>query len=254
MAKSSTVWGSSTKFGTTFSLGISKSVINMKFFLAFLATYTAFFGASNDELPAQPPVEQTKPEHPLNDLYCDFIFRNEPAVLEHPLPNGKWRVSIVMGDETLNHNEMQVKAEGEPVGPPCSSMIGQYVYVSQFGATSTPAHFDVDVADGSLTLEISPSSGEGYHEWVLNQMTIERISPFDPDEESPIKEYKYDFGVAESGLQEGYTRIGEATWSILERTVERGQARKRSCSLPHIGIDEKSFKKGQNYNHADLRS
>ena len=43
-------------------------------------------------------------------------------------------------------------------------------------------------------------------------------------------------------------RIGrEATWSILERAVERGQARKQSAPLPHIGIDEKSFKKGQNY-------
>ena len=43
-------------------------------------------------------------------------------------------------------------------------------------------------------------------------------------------------------------RIGwEATWSILERAVERGQARKKSGPLPHIGIDEKSFKKGQNY-------
>ncbi len=42
-------------------------------------------------------------------------------------------------------------------------------------------------------------------------------------------------------------RIGwGATWSILERAVERGQARKQSGPLPHIGIDEKSFKKGQN--------
>ncbi|QEG22778.1 ISL3 family transposase [Mariniblastus fucicola] len=39
----------------------------------------------------------------------------------------------------------------------------------------------------------------------------------------------------------------EATWTILERAVERGQARKQSSPLPHIGIDEKSFKKGQNY-------
>lgn len=43
-------------------------------------------------------------------------------------------------------------------------------------------------------------------------------------------------------------RIGwEATWGILERAVERGQARKQSAPLPHIGIDEKSFRKGQDY-------
>lgn len=43
-------------------------------------------------------------------------------------------------------------------------------------------------------------------------------------------------------------RIGwEATWSILERAVERGLARKHSKPLPHIGIDEKSFRKGHSY-------
>jgi transposase len=39
----------------------------------------------------------------------------------------------------------------------------------------------------------------------------------------------------------------EATWSILERAVERGLARKHTKPLRHIGIDEKSFKKGHSY-------
>lgn len=39
----------------------------------------------------------------------------------------------------------------------------------------------------------------------------------------------------------------EATWSILERAVERGLARKQTKPLPHIGIDEKSFRKGHSY-------
>jgi transposase len=38
-----------------------------------------------------------------------------------------------------------------------------------------------------------------------------------------------------------------ATWQILERAVERGQARKHSKPLRNIGIDEKSFKKGHSY-------
>jgi transposase len=38
-----------------------------------------------------------------------------------------------------------------------------------------------------------------------------------------------------------------ATWRILERAVERGQARKQSGPLPRIGLDEKSFKKGHSY-------
>ena len=43
-------------------------------------------------------------------------------------------------------------------------------------------------------------------------------------------------------------RIGwEATWRIMERAVSRGKARKQAQPLPHIGIDEKSFAKGQSY-------
>ncbi len=43
-------------------------------------------------------------------------------------------------------------------------------------------------------------------------------------------------------------RIGwEATWRIMQRAVARGKARKQAQPLPHIGIDEKSFAKGQSY-------
>ena len=39
----------------------------------------------------------------------------------------------------------------------------------------------------------------------------------------------------------------DQTWSIIERTVALGQARKRQRQIPHLGIDEKAFLKGQNY-------
>ena len=39
----------------------------------------------------------------------------------------------------------------------------------------------------------------------------------------------------------------DQTWSIVERAVARGQARKQELPLPHVGIDEKAFLKGQNY-------
>jgi transposase len=39
----------------------------------------------------------------------------------------------------------------------------------------------------------------------------------------------------------------DQTWSIVERAVARGQARKEDLPLPHVGIDEKAFLKGQNY-------
>lgn len=39
----------------------------------------------------------------------------------------------------------------------------------------------------------------------------------------------------------------DQTWSIVERAVARGKARKETTMLPHLGIDEKAFLKGQNY-------
>ena len=39
----------------------------------------------------------------------------------------------------------------------------------------------------------------------------------------------------------------DATWSILERAVERGKLRKEASPLPRIGIDEKAFKKAHSY-------
>lgn len=39
----------------------------------------------------------------------------------------------------------------------------------------------------------------------------------------------------------------DETWHILTKAVDRGQARKKQLPMPRIGIDEKSFRKGQDY-------
>lgn len=39
----------------------------------------------------------------------------------------------------------------------------------------------------------------------------------------------------------------DETWHILRRAVARGQAREAAKPMPRIGIDEKAFRKGQNY-------
>ena len=48
---------------------------------------------------------------------------------------------------------------------------------------------------------------------------------------------------AQSILQTGW----QQTWNILRRAVERGQSRKEERAIPRLGIDEKSFAKGQSY-------
>jgi transposase len=39
----------------------------------------------------------------------------------------------------------------------------------------------------------------------------------------------------------------DQTWSIVQRAVARGKARKEAKAVPRLGIDEKAFLKGQNY-------
>ena len=39
----------------------------------------------------------------------------------------------------------------------------------------------------------------------------------------------------------------DETWHILNKAVQRGKARKTAKAMPRIGIDEKAFRKGQNY-------
>lgn len=39
----------------------------------------------------------------------------------------------------------------------------------------------------------------------------------------------------------------DETWHILRKAVARGQARKTDKAMPRIGIDEKAFRRGQNY-------
>jgi transposase len=48
---------------------------------------------------------------------------------------------------------------------------------------------------------------------------------------------------AQSILRTGW----EQTWNIVRRSVQRGQLRKQDLPMPRLGIDEKSFAKGQSY-------
>jgi transposase len=39
----------------------------------------------------------------------------------------------------------------------------------------------------------------------------------------------------------------DAVWGVLQRAVFRGRARKQALLVPHFGVDEKAFRKGQSY-------
>ena len=153
----------------------------------------------------QTPAD-SKDQHRLNNLYIDYIYSTESVVLEHPLPNGKWRVTLNMGDASAAIKGMRVKAEGTSVGADIDSVVGQFCFVDKFGGSETPTFFEVDVADGSMTLEFSSKDEKT---WVLNHMSIESME-FSGDPEEPLtKEYRYDFGTQGSPLQAGYERISD---------------------------------------------
>jgi len=49
------------------------------------------------------------------------------------------------------------------------------------------------------------------------------------------------------GAQQILATSWDETWHILRRAVARGKSRKTDKPMPRIGIDEKAFRKGQNY-------
>ena len=77
------------------------------------------------------------------------------------LPNGKYSVSVTMGDNDFAHDNMVVKANGTSVLPAVSSAVGGY-------SVNT---FSVTVSGGSLALEFSDGGGTD-PTWVVNAVTI----------------------------------------------------------------------------------
>ena len=201
----------------------------MKILLALLllnAAATNLFSQIAPTAPVLPAKKAEKTVSPLNDLYRDFIFSGDNVVLEHSLPNGKWRVTINMGQADSVRNGMQVKAEGESVGPDIDSTVGQFSFVDRFGGSDTPTAFEVDVADGSLTLEFGLDSKAHKKYWVLNRMSIENISATGDDGTLLASQFHYDFGSRESPVQPGFEKVtpsesGRFTFSAKVKAKDR---------------------------------
>ncbi len=97
-----------------------------------------------------------------NDLNRDFALHSSAArTFKVDLPNGTYTVSLTMGDNDYDHDNMIVKANGTTVLADVDSITGAY-------ASNT---FDVTVSGGSLSLEFSDGAGAD-PTWVLNAMTI----------------------------------------------------------------------------------
>lgn len=170
-----------------------------------LAFFLFALTINSSTLAAQESDEKLK--HPQNDLYCDFIFANDASTLELPISNGKYSVSLIVGDEDYLLDNIKIVAEGFSIGPGFDTMAGQFSFFDQFGSSQTPTFFEVEINDGGLTLELSGGRRGPKKRWVLNQMTIRSIPNTTENKETSSAELCYDFGTLRSPIQAGYIGI-----------------------------------------------
>jgi len=117
-----------------------------------------------------------------DDLRRDFCFANA-ANFAVKLPNGRYWVTLTMGDATVGHSQMAVFVEGQPVAT-----------VSTAGNEFRTVACEVSVADGELSLWLDDEGGSDPNV-VVNTLTIQRALPA-----------RIDLGTASSPVAPGFTR------------------------------------------------
>ncbi|NMH89458.1 T9SS type A sorting domain-containing protein [Flavivirga algicola] len=96
-----------------------------------------------------------------NDLNRDLCQSSQPATFETKLRNGRWKVLITFGDRSYPHDNIFVKAEGVDMLENINTTPG--VYFNEI--------FEVDVADGKLSLEFSDRGGSDAN-WVATRIIL----------------------------------------------------------------------------------
>ena len=118
-----------------------------------------------------------------SDLTRDFNFTHT-GTFAVDVPDGRYRVTLTMGDATAGHGQMAVFLEN-----------GLVATVSTAGSEFETLAFDVAVTDGQLTVWLNDTGGSDLNV-VINALAIERALPV-----------RLDLGTASSPLAAGYTRV-----------------------------------------------
>lgn len=105
-----------------------------------------------------------------NNLNRDLCHSSEPATFETKVQNGKWQVLITFGDIFV-HDNIFVKAEG--VDKVLGVDITPNIYFNE--------KFEVDVADGKLSLEFSDRGGSDIN-WVANRILLTKLGALSVEE------------------------------------------------------------------------
>lgn len=110
----------------------------------------------------------------INKINTDYVTSKSPVTFNHKIANGKYRVVINMGDPRRGKDQMGVRAEGKLISDSIDADRREFVYVSKEGGSASPAHFEVEVEDGELTIEFFDNGGRDKY-WAATRLTIQRI-------------------------------------------------------------------------------
>lgn len=153
-----------------------------------------FTGGSVDDRDRHTYIALTDPQ----PQFRDFVFADSTRRLEHAVANGTWRVTMTLGDSLPPNavSNVSVSAEGELIASGISTSsnssgplpVQGLVYVTRSGASTTRASFDVEVTDGSLSLDLTGR-------WRLSSLELSRVDapaiPGDYDYNSTVDEHDY---------------------------------------------------------------
>jgi serine protease len=130
-----------------------------------------------------------------DDLRRDFVFSNANHTFSVDLANGEYEITVMVGDQSYTHDEIDVYAENIQVVDDLTAVAGAF----------QQATFWVNVTDGLLNLRFLDDGGADPN-WVVNALTLQPGSP------PPLPtEGAFDFGTPGSPLAEGYTNATAST-------------------------------------------
>ncbi len=147
--------------GNKFDFGTGGSPVSAGYTQVTEATaYTAALGYGWTDTSLLHSADRTAPD----DLHRDFVYQDTGATgtFKVALPNGTYSVKVTMGDQSYDHDNMVVVANGVTVLADVDSTAGVFVDNT----------FNVTVSSGSLELAIHDNGGTDAS-WVLNAVTID---------------------------------------------------------------------------------
>jgi fibronectin type 3 domain-containing protein len=147
-------------------------------------TYSALTGYGWDTSSGLDARDRLAPDN----LRSDFVYSSSDNTFKVDLPNGQYLVTIIVGDQSFSHDNINIYAEGI-LEATVSTNAGEFKQIT----------FVVLISDGQLDVLLQDAGGSDAN-WVINALTV-----------SQNVGGSFDFGTATSPVQTGYTQVTPST-------------------------------------------